>query len=81
MPERKSFRAYTAVLYMDPRMKIYIQNKKVRTKRLACCLYKQRLYKYSSNRFRTRSEQEANRADEEAKMAAEKAREAESKAK
>lgn len=81
MPERKSFRAYTAVLYMDPRMKIYIQNKKVRTKRLACCLYKQRMYKYSSNRFRTRSEQEANRADEEAKMAADKAREAESKAK
>ncbi|GAB1598235.1 ATPase MORC2-like [Argonauta hians] len=81
MPERKSFRAYTAVLYMDPRMKIYIQNKKVRTKRLACCLYKQRMYRYSSNRFRTRSEQEANRADEDAKIAAEKSREAESKAK
>ncbi|XP_014785093.1 ATPase MORC2 [Octopus bimaculoides] len=81
MPERKSFRAYTAVLYMDPRMKIYIQNKKVRTKRLACCLYKQRMYRYSSNRFRTRSEQDANRADEDAKIAAEKSREAESKAK
>jgi hypothetical protein len=25
MPERKSFRAYSAVLYLDPRMKIYIQ--------------------------------------------------------
>lgn len=28
MPERKSFRAYTAILYVDPRMKIYIQGKK-----------------------------------------------------
>lgn len=25
MPERKSFRAYSAILYLDPRMKIYIQ--------------------------------------------------------
>ena len=25
VPERKSFRAYTAVLYLDPKMKIYIQ--------------------------------------------------------
>ena len=25
MPERKSFRAYTAIMYLDPRMKIYIQ--------------------------------------------------------
>ena len=25
MPERSSFRAYTAILYLDPRMKIYIQ--------------------------------------------------------
>ncbi len=30
MPERKSFRAYTSVLYVDPRMKIYINYKKVR---------------------------------------------------
>ena len=29
MPERKSFRAYTSVLYVDPRMKIYINSKKV----------------------------------------------------
>lgn len=25
IPERKSFRAYTSILYLDPRMKIYIQ--------------------------------------------------------
>ncbi|KAK7475039.1 hypothetical protein BaRGS_00033720, partial [Batillaria attramentaria] len=59
MPERRSFRAYASILYMEPRMRIYIQGKKVHTKRLASCLYKPRLYKYSSNRFKTRTENEA----------------------
>ncbi|XP_076453430.1 ATPase MORC2-like [Babylonia areolata] len=81
MPERRSFRAYASVLYMEPRMRIYIQGKKVHTKRLASCLYKPRLYKYSSNRFKTRTENEAKRAQEEALAADNKAREAESKAK
>ena len=81
MPERKSFRAYAAVLYMDPRMRIYIQNKKVRTKRLACSLYKSKMYKYSSNRFKTRAENEAKKSIDEALSAENKAREAESKAK
>uniref|UniRef100_A0A8C5E058 CW-type domain-containing protein n=1 Tax=Gouania willdenowi TaxID=441366 RepID=A0A8C5E058_GOUWI len=78
-PEKKSFRAYAAVLYIDPRMRIFIQGHKVRTKRLSCCLYKPRLYKYSSNRFKTRAEQEVKKADHLAKIAEEKAREAESK--
>lgn len=43
-PERRSFRAYAAVLYIDPRMRIFIQGHKVRTKRLSCCLYKPRYY-------------------------------------
>jgi len=81
MPERKSFRAYTSVLYVDPRMRIYIQNTKVRTKKLACSLYKSKAYKYSSNRFKTRAENEAKRAIDEALAAENKAREAESKAK
>ncbi|KAH9524273.1 ATPase morc2 [Bulinus truncatus] len=81
MPERKSFRAYAAILYMDPRMRIYLQNKKVRTKRLACTLYKSKLYKYSSNRFKTRAENEAKRAIDEALAAENRAREAESKSK
>lgn len=80
MPERRSFRAYASILYMEPRMRIYIQGKKVHTKRLASCLYKPRLYKYSSNRFRTRTENEAKRAQDEALAADNKAREAESKA-
>ena len=28
--ERKSFRAYTSILYVDPVMQVYINNKKVR---------------------------------------------------
>ncbi|XP_036382795.1 ATPase MORC2 isoform X2 [Megalops cyprinoides] len=78
-PERRSFRAYAAVLYIDPRMRIFIQGHKVRTKRLSCCLYKPRVYKYTSTRFKTRAEQEVKRADHLAKIAEEKAREAESK--
>lgn len=41
-PERCSFRAYAAVLYIDPRMRIFIHGHKVQTKRLSCCLYKPR---------------------------------------
>ncbi len=67
MPERRSFRAYTSVLYVDPRMRIYIQGKKVTTKRLIHCLYKPRMYKYSSARFKTRSENEAKKAQEAAR--------------
>ena len=80
MPERKSFRAYTAILYVEPRMRIYIQGKKVRTKRLANCLYKPRIYKYVSNRFRNRSEQEVRKGQDEAKAAENRALEAQSKA-
>ncbi|XP_071369736.1 ATPase MORC2 isoform X1 [Centroberyx affinis] len=78
-PERRSFRAYAAVLYIDPRMRIFIQGHKVRTKRLSCCLYKPRVYKYTSTRFKTRAEQEVKKADHLAKIAEEKAREADSK--
>ncbi|XP_054630762.1 ATPase MORC2 isoform X1 [Dunckerocampus dactyliophorus] len=78
-PERRSFRAYAAVLYIDPRMRIFIQGHKVRTKRLSCCLYKPRVYKYSSTRFKTRAEQEVKKADHLARIAEEKAREADSK--
>jgi Morc6 ribosomal protein S5 domain 2-like len=68
MPERKSFRAYASILYVEPRMRVYIQGRKVRTKRLINTLYKPRLYKYNSARFKTRSEAEAKRADEDSKI-------------
>ncbi|KAK3606506.1 hypothetical protein CHS0354_041457 [Potamilus streckersoni] len=80
-PERKSFRAYTAILYMDPRMKVYIQGKKVRTKKLASCLYKPKFYKYSSTRFKTRAENDLKKAQEGVKVAEFRAKEAESKVK
>ncbi|KAL8180558.1 UNVERIFIED_CONTAM: MORC CW-type zinc finger protein 2A, partial [Gekko kuhli] len=79
-PERRSFRAYAAVLYIDPRMRIFIHGHKVQTKRLSCCLYKPRMYKYASKRFKTRAEQEVKKAEHMARIAEEKAREAESKA-
>uniref|UniRef100_A0A671NY68 MORC family CW-type zinc finger protein 2A-like n=1 Tax=Sinocyclocheilus anshuiensis TaxID=1608454 RepID=A0A671NY68_9TELE len=67
-PERRSFRAYAAVLYIDPRMRIFIQGHKVRTKRLSCCLYNPRMYKYTSTRFKTRAEQEVKKADHLSKL-------------
>ncbi|KAJ7309571.1 hypothetical protein JRQ81_007622, partial [Phrynocephalus forsythii] len=79
-PERRSFRAYAAVLYIDPRMRIFIHGHKVQTKRLSCCLYKPRMYKYTSKRFKTRAEQEVKKAEHMARIAEEKARETESKA-
>jgi len=81
MMERRSFRAYSAILYMDPRMKVYIQGKKVRTRKLASLLYKPRLYKYTSNRFKSRAESDAKKCLEDAKAGELKAKEAQSKAK
>ncbi|XP_036026794.1 ATPase MORC2B-like [Onychomys torridus] len=79
-PERYSFCAYAAVLYIDPRMRIFIHGHKVQTKKLSCCLYKPRKYTFTSSRFKTRAEQEVKKADQVAWLAEEKAREAESKA-
>ncbi|KAL7986708.1 hypothetical protein Chor_012991 [Crotalus horridus] len=79
-PERRSFRAYAAVLYIDPRMRIFIHGHKVQTKRLSCCLFKPRMYKYTSKRFKTRAEQEVKKAEHVARIVEDKAREAESKA-
>ncbi|XP_054749134.2 ATPase MORC2-like isoform X1 [Lytechinus pictus] len=80
-PERYSFRAYTRILYAEPKMKIYIQGRKVRTRKLTYVMYKPKLYKYSSNRFKKRSETDAARAAEAAKNAKENEREAVSKLK
>ncbi len=67
-----------AIVVVSQTKRLFCQ---VRTKRLANCLYKPRLYHYSSNRFKTRSESDAMKAKEEAKAAENRAREAESKAK
>uniref|UniRef100_A0ABM0MT70 MORC family CW-type zinc finger protein 2A-like n=1 Tax=Saccoglossus kowalevskii TaxID=10224 RepID=A0ABM0MT70_SACKO len=65
--ERRSFRAYSAVLYVEPKMKVYIRGHKVQTKRLPNSLYKPKQYRYTSLRFKKRSEIEASKADKEAK--------------
>ncbi|XP_031557444.1 ATPase MORC2-like [Actinia tenebrosa] len=77
IPERKSFRAYTSVLYLDPRMKIYIQDKKVRTVRLTTSLYKTASYTFMSKRFKCRLEREEKKAATELKTAEAKAHELE----
>ena len=60
--ENKSLRAYLSILYTSPYMKIYIGEKKVRTKRLSTTLYKPRLYQFYSLRFKTRAQQELDQA-------------------
>ena len=62
-------------------MKVYIQGKKVRTRKLASCLYKPKLYKYTSNRFKSRAELDARKSLDDAKGAELRAKEAQSKAK
>ena len=52
----------------------------VQTKRLANCLFKPRVYKYTSSRFKTRTENEAKKSKEEAVVCDNKAKESESKA-
>lgn len=66
IPEQKSFRAYVSILYFNPRMKIYLQNKKVKTKFLHKTLYKPLRYVYKSKKFKSRSI--AEKADAEKKL-------------
>nr|CDS32030.1 MORC family CW type zinc finger protein 2B [Hymenolepis microstoma] len=79
-PEKRSLRAYVSILYSDPRMKVYIQSRKVQTKRLLDTLYATKRYNFASKTFRTRAERELNKIKEEVKVAEMIAREAESKA-
>lgn len=67
-PERRSLRAYVSIIYSDPRMKVYLQGRKVQTKRLVSYLYKPRMYHYASKTFKTRAEAEVSRAKEEVKI-------------
>ncbi|XP_060226975.1 MORC family CW-type zinc finger protein 1 [Meriones unguiculatus] len=68
-PERRSFRAYTAVLYFNPRMRIFIQAKRVQTKHLCYSLYKPRKYEYTTSSFKGKFKTEVKKAEEAVKMA------------
>lgn len=79
-PERRSLRAYISILYSDPRMKVYLQGRKVQTKRLLATLYNPRKYNFASKTFRTRAEADLSKAKNDVKIAELRAQEAESKA-
>ncbi|XP_052014299.1 MORC family CW-type zinc finger protein 1 [Apodemus sylvaticus] len=68
-PERRSFRAYTAVLYFEPRMRIFIQAKRVQTKHLCYSLYKPRKYQYTTSSFKGKLKTEVKEAEEAVKLA------------
>ncbi|KAL1788950.1 MORC family CW-type zinc finger protein 1 [Sigmodon hispidus] len=64
LPEKRSFRAYTALLYFDPRMRIFIQAKRVQTKHLCYSLYKPRKYQYTTSSFKGKCKTEVKEAEE-----------------
>ncbi|XP_008105991.2 MORC family CW-type zinc finger protein 1 isoform X8 [Anolis carolinensis] len=76
LPEQWSLRAYTAILYFDPRMRIFIQAKKVETKRLPYCFYRPRMYPYMSSTFKQVSVDELEKTKMEVKAAEEAVKEA-----
>ncbi|XP_020855508.1 MORC family CW-type zinc finger protein 1 [Phascolarctos cinereus] len=79
LPERWSFRAYTSVLYFDPRMRIFIQTKRVQTKHLSYCLYRPRKYLYVTSSFKGASKNEVKKAEVAVKIAEQMAKEAQFK--
>ncbi|CAH8870277.1 unnamed protein product [Trichobilharzia szidati] len=79
-PERRSLRAYVSILYSDPRMKVYLQGRKVQTKRLLATLHSARKYNFASKTFRTRAEADLAKAKNDVRIAELRAQEAESKA-
>ncbi|XP_039220927.1 MORC family CW-type zinc finger protein 1 isoform X4 [Crotalus tigris] len=68
-PEKKSLRAYTAILYLNPRMRIFIQAEKVKTKHLPFCFYRPRMYPYISSSFKQVATDELQKAEMELKAA------------
>ncbi|XP_070799745.1 MORC family CW-type zinc finger protein 1 [Pituophis catenifer annectens] len=68
-PEEKSLRAYTAILYLNPRMRIFIQAEKVQTKHLLFCFYRPRMYPYISSSFKQIATRELQKAQMELKAA------------
>ena len=59
----KSFREYVSILYLNPRMKIYIQNKRVLTKRLDRIISKPIVYKFPTEQLMTVAAKEKEDAE------------------
>ncbi|XP_060688787.1 ATPase MORC2-like [Hemiscyllium ocellatum] len=80
-PEQYSFRAYAAILYIDPRMKIFIQGHKVHANCLVYSLYRPRKYIYLAKGFKVRALREVKDAEHAVKIAEEHTHEARFKVK
>ncbi|XP_043557470.1 ATPase MORC2-like [Chiloscyllium plagiosum] len=80
-PEQYSFRAYAAILYIDPRMKIFIQGHKVHANCLIYSLYRPRKYTYIAKGFKVRALREVKDAEHAVKIAEEHTHEARFKVK
>ncbi|XP_061484088.1 MORC family CW-type zinc finger protein 1 isoform X2 [Rhineura floridana] len=76
LPEQRSLRAYTAILYSEPQMRIFIQAKKVETKRLPYCFYRPRMYPYISSSFKQVATNELQKAEVDMKAAEDAVKEA-----
>uniref|UniRef100_A0A452J7H1 CW-type domain-containing protein n=1 Tax=Gopherus agassizii TaxID=38772 RepID=A0A452J7H1_9SAUR len=68
LPERWSLRAYTAILYFDPHMRIFIQAEKVETKHLPYCFYRPRMYPYITSSCKGTAMKEIKKAEVDVKI-------------
>jgi hypothetical protein len=63
--ERTSFRQYVSILYSNPKMKIYIENSKVRTRIMDQTLYLVRSYKFVTKSFKKKSEEDVRKCEKD----------------
>lgn len=68
-PAHKSFREYVSILYDDPRMSIYIQNKRVTTKILEKTLYLPAVYTYAGKMFKANAIRSREEAEDKLRIA------------
>jgi hypothetical protein len=61
--EHKSFRAYVSILYLNPKMQIYINEKKVQTRLLNKTLTKPFRYHYKASFFEKKAKIEVENAE------------------
>ena len=66
--EHRSFRAYVSILYSNPRMRIFIQNKPVQARILVHTLYKPARYDFASKAFKKKANDEAGDAEHKLKL-------------
>ncbi|KAK6042333.1 hypothetical protein COOONC_20161 [Cooperia oncophora] len=65
--ERNSLRAYLSVLYLNPRMKVYLRGKKVLTKRILSTLLYPYRYNYTAKNLKACATKEFERCEQKVK--------------